>query len=257
MNPMGLDIDELIEKVTQSAELNQLILKNLNSGYYQCKRDITTIREAMIYLGMQTVQNLIVFFITLQLFPQSIEASHRTFSMHKYWKHVLGTSIAGSMLSSRLKKGDKYKIFSYGLLHDIGIIALDTCLPDIIDEITGRLQNGVHQIIAERVVLGGITHADVGAWLCRKWNIREDINEIVHMHHTPFMAKNNIQEVQLIYVADSISTQYYEKLLGVNLNYEISDRIMEELGITKEDIRSIISEFPKELEKVSHYFSHY
>jgi HD-like signal output (HDOD) protein len=256
-NPTEVDIDTLIDKVSKSSELNTLMLKNINSGYFQLKREIRTIKEAIVYLGMQTVQNLLIFFITLQLFPNNNKHSHRTFDMHKYWKHVLGTSVASCMFASQLKIGDKYKLFSYGLIHDIGTILLDACLPMLIDEITEKLLNGVHQIVAERIVLGGITHADLGAWLCRKWNIREDITNIVEFHHAPFLAKANKEEVQLIYAADVISTEYYEKLLGVNLNHDISNKVMLSLGLTKEDIQAVIKEFPKELEKVTHYFSLY
>ncbi|ROR23423.1 HD-like signal output (HDOD) protein [Mobilisporobacter senegalensis] len=256
-NPVELDIDILIEKVSQSGELNKLMLKNLNTGYFQLHKEIKSIKEAVIYLGMQTVQNLLIFFITLQLFPKTKEKKSRTFNMHHYWKHVLGTSVAGSMLSSRMKIGDKYKIFSYGLIHDIGIITLDTCLPDLIDEITEKLKNGVHQLVAERIAMGGITHADIGAWICRRWNIREDITNIVEFHHTPFAAKSNFEEVQLIYVADVISTEYYEKLLGLNLNHTISKKAMGNLGLTEDNLKEVIEEFPSELEKVAHYFSFY
>lgn len=254
-NPVGLDIDYLIEKVSQSNELNELMLKNLNSGYFQLNKKIETIKEAIIYLGMQTVQNLIIFFSTLQLFPKISEKSHRTFDMHRYWKHVLGTSVASCMLSSRLKLGDKYKLFSYGLIHDIGTIALDACLPELIDEITERLKKGMHQLIAERIVLGGITHSEIGAWLCRKWKIREDITNIVEFHHTPYLAKLNTDEVKLVHVADVISTEYYESLLGFNLNHEISRGIMNSIGITNEDRQVVIEALPREIEKVSHYFS--
>lgn len=252
-NPLEVDIDLLMEKVSKSEKLNSLMLKNLNSGYFQFSKEIVSVKEAIVYLGMQTIQNLLMFFITLQLFPKTIHKSQRTFNMNTYWKHVFGTSVASCMIAAHIKKGDKYKLFSYGLIHDIGIVVLDTCLPQLINEITDKLMNGVHQLVAERIILGGITHADIGAWLCRKWNIRDDIMNIVEFHHTPFLTKANIEEVQIMYVADAISTEYYEKLLGVNLNREISNRVMEELGLTKEIIDTVVRDLPKEIEKANKY----
>lgn len=253
-NPTGLDIDKLVEKVTQSDQLNDLMIKNLNSGYFQINKKITTIKEAVVYLGMQTVQNLLIFFITRQLFSD-MPLKNRSFDMPHYWRHVIGTSVASCMLSSRIKQGDKYKLFSYGLIHDIGIALLDACLPELIDEVSEKLMKGVHQLVAERLVLGGITHAEVGAWLCRKWNIREDITNIVEYHHTPFLAKTNSDDVKLIYVADVISTEYYERLLGVNINHEISDQIMDSLGITNVDRKAVIDALPQEVDKLHNYFT--
>lgn len=252
-NPLEVDIDLLMEKVSKSEKLNSLVLKNLNSGYFQFKKEIVSVKEAILYLGMQTVQNLLIFFITLQLFPKSIPNRDRTFKMSAYWKHVYGTSVASCMIAAHINKGDKYKLFSYGLIHDIGIVVLDTCIPQLIDEITDKLLNGVHQVVAERVILDGMTHADIGSWICRKWNIRDDIINIVEFHHTPFFAKANLEEVQIMYVADIISTQYYEKLLGVNLNHEISNRVMEALGLTKEIIDAVVRDLPKEIEKANKY----
>ncbi|WP_198135355.1 HDOD domain-containing protein [Alkaliphilus metalliredigens] len=156
-NPLELDIDDLVEKVNKVDKLNDLMIQNLNTGYFRTNKEISTIKEAIIYLGMQTVQNLLIFFITIQLFSSvsEKEAVKRSFSMKHYFKHVLGTSLASSMLASELKIGDKYKLFSYGLIHDIGIAVLDTCVPEILDDVTLKLQTGVHQIIAERSFLGG------------------------------------------------------------------------------------------------------
>lgn len=254
-NPVELDIDELSNKISRVHNLNELMMKNLNTGYFRSNKEISSIREAIVYLGMQTVQNLLIFFITQQLFSHTPIDKPRVFNMNHYLKHVLGTSVASSMLASELKMGDKYKLFSYGLIHDIGIAVLDTCVPDLLDEITLKLEKGMHQIVAERSLLGGITHAEVGAWICRKWNIREDIINIVAFHHTPFVGQPTNTELKLIHLADVISNQYYEKLLGVNLNPNINKQIMDSLGITDKHIQTIADRLPEEVDKLSNYFS--
>jgi HD-like signal output (HDOD) protein len=217
---------------------------------------VTSIREAVVYLGMQTVQNIIIFFITRRLFDEvAREGKDRIFKMSHYWRHVIGTSVASSILSTRIKKGDRFKLFTYGLLHDIGIVLLDACVPEMVDEVAGKLLRGVHQVVAERSVFGGITHADVGAWLCRKWGIRDDITNIVEHHHTPFLEKSAIDDVRIIYVADVISTEYYERLLGLNINHDISKRIMDYLGISNDDRFEIIEALPQEVEKIHWLFT--
>ncbi|OEH84153.1 hypothetical protein BHU72_12155 [Desulfuribacillus stibiiarsenatis] len=252
-DPCGFEIDHLVQKVTQSVELNDIMLKNLNSGYFQLNKKIKTIKEAVVYLGMQTVQNLIIFYISRLLFPNITDRRKRSFDIYKYWNHVLGTSVAASILASRINCSDKYKLFSYGLIHDIGIPVLDTCLPEFIDEVSLKVHKGMHQIVAERSVLGGLTHSDIGAWLCEKWNLREDIINIVKFHHTPFVPKINIKEVQLLHIADVISTEYYEKLLGLNLNSNVSKSIMKTLGITEDDYIYVAEILPEEVDKLNSY----
>ncbi len=253
-NPLETDIDVLAEKVSQNEQLNALMLANLNSGYYHINKKLASVREAVVYLGMQAVQNLTVFFISRLLFPDGPRGKKRSFDMPRYWKHVIGTSVAGSMLSARTKQGDRYKFFTYGLIHDIGIALLDACLPDLIDEIAVRVSDGIHQLVAERSLLGGLTHAEVGAWLCRRWGIREDITGIVEHHHAPFLAGPNAAEVRLIHVADTISTMYYEKLLGLSTSHTISPHILSLAGVTETDAQAVAAALPQEVESVHGYF---
>ena len=101
--------------------------------------------------------------------------SNRKIKMMSYWKHVMGTSVASCVLAEKLKKGDKFKLFSYGLVHDIGIIVLDTCFPELVEKIIEKMYTGMGHTSSERIYLDNLTHGDIGAWLCRRWNIREDI----------------------------------------------------------------------------------
>ncbi len=254
-NPKDTDISLLAQKVSESGQLNELVIQNLNSGYYQIHKKINSIREAVVYLGMHTVQNLIIFFISRQLFYDLPHANKaRSFNMPQYWRHVIGTSVAGDMLCSLTNLGDRYKIFSYGLLHDIGIALVDACLPDMIDEVSKKVMAGSHQLVAERVVFGGLTHADIGAWLCRKWNIREDITEIVEFHHTPSLAKTDTVDLKIVHTADLFSTMYYERLLGLTANRALNSKTIDFLGITEADTQAIIEALPQEVDKLHNYF---
>ncbi|NLK86769.1 MAG: HDOD domain-containing protein [Clostridiaceae bacterium] len=253
-NPEGLHIDGLVQEVTRYDQLSELIL-----GVYSAKqfnRGMATIKDAVIYLGIDAVQNLLVFFLSKQLFSEITTTNKkRKFKMAHYWRHVLGTSAAGYILSLRIKKLDKHKLFTYGLIHDIGIPLLDICVPDLVDEIFEKLLKGMHQLVAERSVLGGFTHAEIGAWLCRKWNIRDDIIDIVEFHHTPFIAKSDSDEVKLMYVADVLSTEYYEKLLGLNINHAINGKIMDYFGLTDIDRLAVTDALPGEVDRLGNFFT--
>ena len=255
-NPSEVDIDLLAQKVSEYGQLNELVINNFNSGFYGTNRKIISIREAVVYLGMHTVQNLIIFFITRELFSNvPRENKTRSFDMPQYWRHIIGTSAASVMLSSRIRQGDKYKLFSYGLLHDIGIALLDACLPDLMDDVSAKVTNGVHQLAAERLVMGGLTHSDIGAWLCRKWNIRDDITTVVEYHHTPSLDKTDSIDLKIIHVADMFSTMYYEKLLGLTVNPVFNSKIIDSLGVSDHDKTAIIESLPQEVEKLHNIFT--
>ena len=252
--PSEVEVEVLAQKVGASEALNKMVLDNINSGYFRIAKKVFTIEEAIILLGMKTVLNLIVFFVTKLLFDFDLERENRKFDIYQYWRHVLGTSVAAQMISQHLKKGDKHMLFTYGLVHDIGIPVLDNCLPEHLDKIAEKVSTGTHQIVAEKIVLGGLTHSDIGAWLCEQWHFSEEIKEIVTNHHTPLLSNSKSIDTMIIYVADVMSTENQEKLLGMHSNIEVSEKVLGMLGLTKEAYREISARLTREVEKVGTYF---
>ncbi len=88
-------------------------------------------------------------------------------------------------------------------------------------------------------------------WICEKWGLPEEIIEIVGYHHTPFKGSNNDREVKVMFLADSLSTNYYEKLLGTEITFIHTDRVREELNLSKELLDRIAGRLPEEVEKIS------
>lgn len=253
--PEEVDLDLLADKVALSPELQHAFITNVNSGYYRLSRKIDNLNEAIVFLGLKTVQNLLIYFVTDLLF-QDESGNSQLFANHQYWKHNIGTAVACNLLSSKLGIGDKYKLFSYGLCHDIGFAVLGACLPETVDKVYQSMQKGVHQVVAEKIALGGLTHADIGAWICKKWGFPEDVGLVIEFHHSPLLAKENTEEIKLIHIADRISTDYYEKLLGlINVN-PMTERIVQDLGVSTDLIKEIGESLPAEVEKVGKLFMH-
>lgn len=155
------------------------------------------------------------------------------------------------MIADEIGLCDKDKMFTYGLIHDIGVIVLDICLPEYLDKVHKLQLKGVHQIVAEKIVLGGITHTEIGMWICSQWGLSKEIMEVVGHHHSPFVNNKFSDEVRIVHLADSISTNYYGKLLGCNKTFIYSNRTRELLNISKEFIWYMARKLPEEVYKIN------
>ena len=91
-------------------------------------------------------------------------------------------------------------------------------------------------------------------WICKEWGLPDEIAEVVGYHHTPSLAKKYVDDVNIMHLADSISTNYYEKLLGNHTTFIYADKIMEKYNIDKEFIDSIINKLPSEVDKLNRRF---
>lgn len=247
-DPSGYSLDKCVEYFSRFPQLETVLIQELN---YETKlrREIRTLKEAINYLGAKNSALIIIAYVTRLLIPNRYGRT-KFFDNKIYWKHSLGTSMAAYMIASETKLSDRDKLFTYGLIHDIGITVLDICLPDYLDKINELHLTGMHQLIAERIVLNGITHAEIGRWICQEWGLPDEISDVVGLHHTPMLAKKNIDEVRIIHLADSISTNYYEKLLGNNTTFIYTNKIMEALNVSKEFIDYVAEKIPAEVEKL-------
>jgi len=146
---------------------------------------------------LRRFQDAIISIISRTLLPEKSGRS-KLFSRISYWKHCMGTSIASCKHAAKVGICDKYELFAYGLVHDIGIAVLDTCLPEVLDEVFTKVEEGTPQIIAEKGVMGGLTHLDIGAWICEKWGLPENIRSVVEYYHKPLLTKRYADDIQQI-----------------------------------------------------------
>lgn len=247
--PRDYDMDQCVEYFSRFPQLGTILIEELNYNS-KLKREIQTIKEAINYLGAKNSALIMIAYVTRLLIPNE-SGRTKCFDNKKYWKHCLATSMAAYMISAETKLSDKDKMFTYGLIHDIGITVLEICLPDYLDKINEMHLKGIHQLIAEKIVLHGITHPEIGRWICKEWGLPDEISDVVGFHHTPLLTDRNIDEVRIIHLADSISTNYYERLLGNDTTFIYTNKIMEELNVNRDFIEDIINKIPAEVDKLN------
>lgn len=248
-DPCNYNMDVCIEKFSHHPQLEKVLIQVLND-HSKLKREIVSIKDAVVYLGAKNVRIIAIAYIIRLLLPDRTGRA-QIFDHNIYMKHCIGTSIASSMIAEKTGLCDKDKMFVYGLIHDIGIIVLDVCLPESLDKIYDLQKKGVHQIVAEKIVLGGITHSEIGRWICKEWGLPDEIAQIVGFHHTPFLSNQYTTEIQIVHLGDSISANYYEKLIGNKTAFIFSEKVMESLGVNKEFVIEIIKKLPKEVAKIN------
>jgi putative nucleotidyltransferase with HDIG domain len=249
LQPCEFNIDQCVECFTRFPKLEAYLIQELNY-HAKLNREIHTTKDAINYLGAKNAKIIALSYVTRLLLPD-YQGRALIFNNKNYWKHCLGTSIAAYMISTETNLCNRDKMFTLGLIHDIGITILNICLPDYLDRIFELQLKGLHQIVAEKIVLNGITHAEIGMWICREWNLPEEIAVVVGYHHTPLLCKTHVEEVGIMHLADSISTNYYEKLLGNKSTFIYAEKITEAINVNKEFIAAVAKKLPSAIEKLN------
>jgi HD-like signal output (HDOD) protein len=165
------------------------ILQLVNSAYFGLARRITSVDQAVTYLGIDILKGLV---LNAHVFQMARLSSTRGLSLDKLQAH----SLLVARLASRVVKPMLREVaFAAGIVHDVGKIVFASGIPDQFDasiKLAAAERCPAHE--AEHAVLG-VTHAEIGAYLLGIWGLPFEIIEAVAYHHTPSMVTAGNRDV--------------------------------------------------------------
>ena len=194
-----VDISVLARKVSHDQALTAKTLRLANSSTYGLQVKVTTIQQAITFLGFQTTRNLITAAAVTGCFAAGGCAG---FDHKAFWRHSIATAACARVLARRMRFNQDYA-FTAGLLHDIGRLVLVSTYPERYAEVLAwRAANDCELIEAERAVLG-IDHVRAGVALAERWNFSETMLLGIAWHHEPERAGAGFLAT-IIHVANAI-----------------------------------------------------
>ena len=231
-----------IGKVIQSdVALTSKILKLVNSAFYGFPNRISTVTHAIVILGFNAVKSTAMSVSVFESFGKGKEGD--IIDRVAFWKHSIGCAAASRVIAKWLNMKELEEAFIAGLLHDIGILILDQFIHDeFVKIVKYAKENDVLLRDAEKAVLDGITHNDIGAWLGRKWNLAPSLIEVIETYPNPSSASSHYQLICIVHVADIF-------VRSLDIGNAVDKRIpkinksaWEKLGLKDEDLPSIFKE---------------
>ena len=176
-----VDISVLAKKVSHDQALTAKTLRLANSSTYGLQVKVTTIQQAITFLGFQTTRNLITAAAVTGCFAQG---SCKGFDDKAFWRHSIAVAVCARVLARRLRFNQDYA-FTAGLLHDIGRLVLVTIYPDGYAEAIAKSALEDSELLdAERAVLG-VDHVAAGLVLAEHWKFSDTIRMAIAHHHDP------------------------------------------------------------------------
>ncbi len=245
---------ELASVIEYDQSISAKVLSLVNSAYYGLSRKINNIKEAVTYLGTNTISQLVLALGVIKVFEGT---SNKRFDRPKFWTH----SIAVAILSREIAKTEKKHkhpddVFTAGLLHDIGKVALDSFCPDTFTPVLDELEKEeIPFYKAEQKILG-VDHARVGEWVARSWELPLlTIVAIRHHHEAPAIRKgfslSQDSAVDIVQVSDWLAITHGLGFSGSNAVEEPSQEVFDRIPITKEKAEEIVNKTKTEIERTA------
>ena len=176
-----VDISVLAKKVSHDQALTAKTLRLANCSLYGLQVKVTTIQQAITFLGFQTTRNLITAAAVTGCFP---EGRCPGFNDKAFWRHSIATAACCKVLARRVRFNQDYA-FTAGLLHDIGRLVLISSFPAAYQQVLDyRSTNDTYVLEAERAVMG-VDHVEAGVALAEHWNFSDTMKMAIAYHHDP------------------------------------------------------------------------
>lgn len=239
-----VNIAYLANTIAKDPAICTEVLRLVNSAYYGLHQPIKSIKQAVVYLGPKTIQNMVVIMSIHQTFRGKRYKSRCALDTGAFWHHSLMCATLAKRICHATSAGNSDEVYLAGLLHDIGKLILASTFQEQYTTVTATGKTGSSLLSQEKKLLG-INHCEVGSWLVRKWKMTSLIADSILYHHHPL---EQIQEgfplVKIIYVANLL----LEKGQSNDQDYSTCKVL---LGLDRKDIEQILRETDEEVRNIA------
>ena len=165
---------ELVRVVEHDPVLTGRMLKVVNSAYFGLSRRISSVKEALAFIGLNTLKNVALTLAAVGALPKENRAG---LGMDDFLSHSLAVGGVARWVATRSGLGirEADRAFLVGLLHDFGQVVLALELPDAFREMaeeSRKTGKSLHELEYDRL---GTTHFELGAQVAEKWQLDEGI----------------------------------------------------------------------------------
>lgn len=176
-----VDISVLAKKVSHDQALTAKTLRLANSSLYGLQVKVTTIQQAITFLGFHTTRNLITAAAITGCFAHG---QCPGFDDRAFWRHSIATAACCKVIARRMRYNQDYA-FTAGLLHDIGRLVLIRGYVEQYQLVLAyQKENDSYLIDAEQAVMG-VDHVVAGVVLAEHWQFSDTIKSAIAYHHSP------------------------------------------------------------------------
>lgn len=164
---------ELERTIVVDPGFSTKLLTLANSAFYGLPRKVTSIRDAITFLGFKQIRQLAM---TVGFFDMFVGKNDKeSLRRRAWWRHSIDTAICCRWLAGESRKVPPDEAYTSGLLHFIGKPLLDRHDPTGYEQVEHLMATqGLDDLSAEQEVFGG-DHIEVAIGACTKWRLPEQL----------------------------------------------------------------------------------
>lgn len=239
-------IPEMAHRIEMDPNLTANMLRLANSAYYGHMREIKSVKDIILRLGLETVKIIAITGASAGLMKSPQQAYN--LDPGSLWHHSHATAILSTIIAKYAKIKEFGSIYTASLLHDVGKVILNRPLQLAISN-NKRPDRKFNSLVELEQCLLDTDHAKVGMALLQKWGLPDDVTVPVGFHHTQQGKEAEQINVKIVTLANFLVESIgIRSVLPENFTFNVQDFIdqnqeLPEVPSFQENMEKIIDEF--------------
>lgn len=241
------DIAAVIER---DPALTARLLKVVNSSLFRVSRNVTSVRQAVVILGLRSVKVLTLGFSVIGAMKSDAEG---TFDYRQFWRRSLTLAAAGRQLSRRTSPVLADESFVAGLLADLGILAAFRGAPREYAPVLELARQSGRPLWEVELDVLGVHHGVIGATLLRRWGIPDLLCHAVEHHHDP-TPDALPQASRSLGIVTQAASRLADVFCGDERPERLPDiraRVIADLGMTHDQIEPVLDALDEQVRETA------
>jgi HD-like signal output (HDOD) protein len=228
-------IDVLAKKIAMDQSLSAKVIKMANSVAYRRGKEVTSIEQAVIRLGFNTMRSIVIASGISSAFPAT-----PGFDKNKFWSDTFRVATIAKALAKHTTV-EPETAFTCAMMHNIGEILLQSSLPEEMALVAMSMNQGASRIEAEREVLS-FDYSQVGVELAKRWNFSATFIAAIEQQLDPLSYEEVSAEAILIRLAVFVNFAWNAGVPAAAIIGRFPKALAEHLKINPESLASQLEE---------------
>jgi HD-like signal output (HDOD) protein/nitrogen-specific signal transduction histidine kinase len=238
-------IAHLATLVGQDPALSARFLTVANSPALGCHRNIKSLEQCMITLGVRLARTLAACLAIQSVFSRS--AGETQYDFRGFWGHSLRVAEMSRLIAAKTTYADGEEAYLSGLMHDVGLLLL---LGNEGERYGDLLRWSIDESVLSDIEkpMIGTDHAAVGASLVDYWKLSSFMSDAILFHHKSPAEIATADSLSQIVWSSHIISSYREQLdlSQMEHNPDIA-AVMAMHGFTLKDVVAIRNQTSEEV----------
>jgi HD-like signal output (HDOD) protein len=245
------DMHKIDEIVSGDQALASKVLRIVNSAYYGLSRQVTSVGQAVLILGIQQIRTITLSVGSISAFSSNGPVDSD--GMRRFWQHSFATAAACTALCNKLNvdRRTSDETSTIGILHDVGRMFFFCNFKPSYQKLVAKARLAGTTYEDEENSFLGDTHAGIGAIVADKWELPESIVDGIRGHEGPFTSDTSLP-VAILAVADWMNKSYYYD--GPGPIAPLSQELLGVLGLSEEEVLEIGEKVRNKVDEASQIY---